>query len=254
MSDLPDSLSEGRSDSQEQAAIPQHDVHRKGYHDESSWRRCGMELVSVNVGAARPLEVGGRSIRTGIFKRAVPSVQIDATGLAGDAVCDARHHGGPDQAVYVYTMDDYAWFERELGLAFTAGAFGENVTLQGCESAAVAVGDRFAFVAGEVVLEASAPRIPCNTLATSLDNAALPRHFRAAERPGFYCRVVHPGLGNKGMPVTYTPVVGERVTMAELFRAAYEAAPAADVLRRHLGVPLSARERERKERQLAAIE
>ena len=37
-----------------------------------------MELVSVNVGAARALEVGGRGIRTGIFKRPVPSARIDA--------------------------------------------------------------------------------------------------------------------------------------------------------------------------------
>lgn len=210
-----------------------------------------MELVSVNVGAARPLEVGGRGIRTGIFKRAVPSARIDAAGLAGDAVCDARHHGGPDQAVYVYTTDDYAWFERALGWGFAAGAFGENLTLDGCESGAVAVGDRFAF--GAVVLEATAPRIPCNTLATSLGKPALPRHFRAAERPGCYCRVVRGGEASAGLPVTHTPVAGERVTMAELFRAAYDAAPAADVLRRHLRAPLSARERERKERQLAAI-
>lgn len=211
-----------------------------------------MELVSVNIGTARSLEVGGRDIRTGIFKRPVPSTRINAAGLAGDAVCDARHHGGPDQAVYVYTMDDYAWFAREHGLAFAPGAFGENLTLNGCESGAVAVGDRFAF--GAVVLEATAPRIPCNTLATSLGNAALPRHFRAAARPGCYCRVVRGGEASAGLPVTHTPVMGERVTMAELFRAAYDAAPAADVLRRHLRVPLSTRERKRKERQLAAIE
>ena len=210
-----------------------------------------MQLTSVNIGAARRLDVGGRSIRTGIFKAAVPSVRIDADGLAGDAVCDARHHGGPDQAVYVYSDDDYAWFRRDLGLDFAPGAFGENLTVEGCESAAVAVGDRFAF--GEVVLEATAPRIPCNTLATSLGNRALPRHFRAAERPGFYCRVVHGGEARAGASVACTPYAGERVTIAELFRSAYEAVPSAASLCRHLGVPLSLRERERKERQLAEI-
>lgn len=210
-----------------------------------------MKVTSVNIGAARRMDVGGRSIRTGIFKAAVASAQIDADGLAGDAVCDARHHGGPDQAVYVYTNDDYAWFGRELGLDFAPGAFGENLTVDGCESAAVAVGDRFAFA--EVVLEATAPRIPCNTLATSLGNRALPRHFRAAERPGFYCRVVRGGEARAGASVVFTPYAGERVTIAELFRSAYEAAPSAASLQRHLGVPLSVRERERKEGQLAEI-
>lgn len=210
-----------------------------------------MQVTSVNVGAARRMDVGGRSIRTGIFKAAVASARIDADGLAGDAVCDARHHGGPDQAVYVYTTDDYAWFGRELGLDFAAGAFGENLTVQDCESATVAVGDRFAFA--DVVLEATAPRIPCNTLATSLGNRALPRHFRAAERPGFYCRVVRGGVARAGASVVCTPYAGERVTIAELFRSAYEAAPSAASLRRHLGVPLSVRERERKEGQLAEI-
>lgn len=210
-----------------------------------------MKVTSVNVGTARRMDVGGRSIRTGIFKAAVPAARIEANGLAGDAVCDARHHGGPDQAVYVYTNDDYAWFQRELGLDFAAGAFGENLTVEGCESAEVAVGDRFAFA--DVALEATAPRIPCNTLATSLGNRALPRHFRAAERPGFYCRVVRGGEARAGAQVVCTPYAGERVTIAELFRSAYEATPSAASLRRHLGVPLSVRERERKEGQLAEI-
>ena len=209
-----------------------------------------MKVVSVHIGAARTLAVGGRSIRTGIFKSAVASARVHALGLVGDDVCDAQHHGGPDQAVYVYTRDDYAWFQGEHGLRFAPGAFGENLTVEGCESAGVAVGDRFAFA--EVVLEATAPRIPCNTLATSLGNRALPRHFRAAERPGFYCRVVREGEVRAGEPVTRTPYAGERVTIAELFRSAYESAPSAEALRRHLETPLSARERERKERQLAA--
>lgn len=209
-----------------------------------------MKVVSVHIGAARTLAVGGRNIRTGIFKSAVATARVQRLGLVGDDVCDAQHHGGPDQAVYVYTRDDYAWFQSEHGLRFAPGAFGENLTVEGCESASVAVGDRFAFA--EVVLEATAPRIPCNTLATSLGNRALPRHFRAAERPGFYSRVVREGDVSAGEPVAVTPYEGERVTIAELFRSAYEATPSAEALQRHLETPLSARERERKERQLAA--
>ena len=204
-------------------------------------------MVSVNVGEARPLTVGGRSLRTGIGKRPVVEAAVTADGLAGDRVCNRKHHGGPDQAVYVYSEDDYAWFRAD---GFAPGAFGENLTVAGVESATVAVGDRFAFK--EILLEATAPRIPCNVLAASVGDPRFRERFRAAARPGFYCRVLRAGVARAGEEGGWTPFAGERVTIAELFQAAYET-PAPERLERHLRAPLSVRERARKERQRKAL-
>ena len=52
-------------------------------------------------------------------------------------------------------------------------------------------GDRFAV--GEVLLEVTAPRIPCATLAERMGDPAFPRRFQKAALPGFYCRVVDEG-------------------------------------------------------------
>lgn len=39
------------------------------------------------------------------------------SGLAGDSVCDLRHHGGSDQAVYAFAREELDAWERELGQA-----------------------------------------------------------------------------------------------------------------------------------------
>ena len=206
-----------------------------------------VSAVSVNVGEARSLTVGGRSLYTGIGKRPVAEAVVTVDGLAGDSICNRKHHGGPDQAVYVYSEEDYAGFRAD---GFAPGAFGENLTVAGVESATVAVGDRFAFQ--EILLEATAPRIPCDVLGASVGDPRFRARFRAAARPGFYCRVLRAGVvrvGEDGRRVTFA---GERVTIAELFQAAYET-PAPERLERHLRAPLSARERARKERQRKAL-
>ena len=98
-------------------------------------------IESVNVGTPRGME--GYEGPTGIFKEpAAGPVQLGGEGLAGDYVADAEHHGGPDQAVYLYFSDDYAWWAEELGRALSPGTFGDNLTLSRLASADLAVGDR----------------------------------------------------------------------------------------------------------------
>ena len=55
---------------------------------------------------------------TGINKQAADGrVRIGELGLKDDAICDEEHHGGVDQAVYVYGAEDYAWWSQQLGLS-----------------------------------------------------------------------------------------------------------------------------------------
>lgn len=199
-----------------------------------------MRLQNVNLARARRLE-GVRGV-TGIIKTPVSGpVRVTPWGLEGDAVCDTEHHGGPDQALYLYGRPDYAWFEAELGRPLEPGTFGENLTIEGLVSTEVAVGDRFRV--GEVLLEVTAPRIPCATLAARMGEPGFVKRFRAAERPGCYCRVIEEGAVQAGDPVTWTPYSGERVTMLELFRAFFDPAPSEAALRRHLRAPIAERTR-----------
>jgi MOSC domain-containing protein YiiM len=211
-----------------------------------------MYVLSVNVGSAQPLANAKAPGVTGIFKRPTSGpVRVTANGLAGDTICDTENHGGADQAVYVYGEPDYAWWSAELGRELIPGTFGENLTLAGLASAELAIGDRLHM--DEVTLEVTDPRIPCVTLARRMDDPAFLKRFRAAERPGVYCRVVREGAITAGETVTVEPYAGERILILELFRDFFAPARDAATLQRHLAAPISIRSRADKEQQLREL-
>jgi MOSC domain-containing protein YiiM len=208
-----------------------------------------MHLLSINTGSVRTIGNANVSGQTGIYKLPVAGpVQVTADGLANDAIVDTRNHGGPDQAVYVYGGADYAWWSAELERELAPGTFGENLTISDLESAPLAIGDRLHI--GGVILEVTAPRIPCWKLAQRMGDPGFVKRFRAAERPGFYCRVVRAGEFRTEDSVTLAPYAGERVTVAEIFRDYYEPARDPAAIRRFLAAPLAVRARLQKEDQL----
>lgn len=178
-----------------------------------------MRVTSINLGA--PKRLSGRSFSgvTGIFKAPVTDpVQVDTLGLSGDAVLDRRHHGGPDQAVYLYRQEDYDWWSESLAQPVPPGTFGENLTLSGLPGPDLAIGTRLTF--DEVVLAVTAPRIPCNTLAERMSDAGFAKTFLRAERPGCYCRVLNPGTLRIGEHFSVDTGSASDVTALALFRAA----------------------------------
>lgn len=211
-----------------------------------------MQLLSVNTGGERPIRNAKASGRTGIYKLpAAGSVWITYGGLAGDTVSDTENHGGVDQAVYVYGGPDYAWWSGALGQDLPPGTFGENLTVAGLESARAFIGDRLH--TGSAVLEVTAPRIPCVTLATRMGEPAFVRRFREAERPGLYCRVIREGYVEAGDAVDYESHEGPTVGAIEVFRDFFEPEPDETALRRHLAAPIAVRARAEKEKQLEKL-
>lgn len=185
-------------------------------------------VISVNT--ARPRVVpytDAEGSRTGIGKRpAAGPVEVaapgprgaGASGLAGDAVCDLRFHGGDDQAVYAYAREDLDRWERELGRPLADGSFGENLTTTGYDVNSALIGERWRI--GTTVLEVSCPRIPCATFAGWLDVEGWLKTFTRAALPGPYLRVVEPGEVAAGdrIEVLSRPA-GHTVTVESSFRA-----------------------------------
>lgn len=181
-----------------------------------------MKLLSVNTGKARAFdnEMG----RTGIFKKPVSGpVRIHRLGVGDDDICNLRVHGGPDQAVYIYGQPDYEYWESELGRALTPGLFGENLTIAGFESDKMMVGDRLEI--GDVLLELTAPRVPCATFAAVMGDTAWAKRFFEAKRPGVYARVLNEGSVSAGDAVTHIPFVGEKIPANDLLRDTHNPAP-----------------------------
>ena len=215
-----------------------------------------MQLISINIGQAQTIDNAKVSGTTGIYKRPMDGpVQITAAGLPGDAICDTKNHGGPDQAVYVFSSDDYAWWSAELGSELEPGTFGENLTIRGFESAKLAIGDRFHIGPdeGSVILEVTAPRIPCVTLAARMGDPIFVKRFRHAERPGLYCRVIQEGTVQAGDPVRLEPYSGDRVSAIDMFRDFYTGQWTEAALRRYLAAPIAIRDRVEKEEKLAEM-
>jgi MOSC domain-containing protein YiiM len=214
-----------------------------------------MQLLNLNVGVERPIQNGKKSGVTGIYK--IPTaepVTIGVEGLLGDAISDKENHGGPDQAVYIYGERDYAWWSEALGQPLAPGTFGENLTISDLESASLCIGDRLQV--GEVLLEITAPRIPCATLAARMGDPQFVKRFKEAERPGLYCRVIQPGTVRAGDPVTVALAHSgeEAVTVLEMYRSWYKRGGSAAEIQRMLNVPIDIRARRVYEEWLAAAQ
>ena len=207
-----------------------------------------MELLSVNIGMPRTQPKGAEIETTGIYKLAASGrVNVGTFGIDGDFIGDTENHGGADQAVYVYGRTDYDWWSGALGRRLEPGTFGENLTISGLQSAAFAIGDRLRV--GSLVLEVSAPRIPCSTLARRMADPLFVKKFRRAERPGLYCRVLEEGAIRSGDAVAIEPRGGRTVGVLDMFRHHYHP-ERQDMAQRLLAAPISARARAQIEHQL----
>lgn len=152
-----------------------------------------MALVSVNVSLPREVADGARTVFTGIFKVPVSGRRtLRRLNLEGDGQADLQAHGGPNRAVYVYSLEQYAFWRERLGREdLEAGSFGENFTVDALPDVEVLVGDRFRV--GSALVEVSQPRNPCFKLGLRLGDSQMPSLLVAESRPGFYLRVLEEG-------------------------------------------------------------
>ncbi|MEV6617753.1 MOSC domain-containing protein [Streptomyces sp. NPDC051051] len=187
-----------------------------------------MRLLSVNVGRPKTVPYTDQPDGlTGIDKRPVEGpVRVAApgpkgvggSGLAGDAVCHLRHHGGDDQAVYAVAREDLDDWERELGRAFSNGAFGENLTTTGLDVSGARIGERWR-IGPQVVLEVTAGRIPCRTFQGHVGERGWVRRFTRKAATGAYLRVITPGEIRAGDAVEIVHLPEHEVTARMEFQA-----------------------------------
>jgi MOSC domain-containing protein YiiM len=208
------------------------------------------ELIAVSTGQARPIP--GKKAKTGIYKEPVAGpVTIGRQGIADDAVLDRKHHGGVDQAVYLYFQADYDWWAPELGYAPEPGLFGENLTIAGTDSASIAVGDRFRI--GALLLEVTSHRTPCMTFAAKMDDKFWVKRFHRANRPGAYCRVLAEGAVEAGMDVEIIPYPGDRISVAQFMALDGKRQIEPELMRRALTAPIHHKMRADYEQRLATL-
>jgi MOSC domain-containing protein YiiM len=160
---------------------------------------------------------------TAIDKRAVPGrVAVRGLGLARDTQCDSKHHGGVYQAVYAYADEDAAWWAAELGREIPPGRFGENLRTVGIDVTGAEIGERWRIGSPDdgLLLEVTAPRIPCRTFQDHMAEPHWVKRFTERNAPGAYLRVLEPGTVGAGDTVAIQRRPGHGVSVGDVTRTA----------------------------------
>lgn len=150
------------------------------------------------------------------------AVPVGPYGLGGDLVKDHRHHGGIEQAVYVYADEDAAWWAGELGVELPAGAFGENLRTSGIDVTGAEIGERWRVGTAGLELELTCPRIPCATFARHMARRGAPergwvKRFTEHGAPGAYFAVSSPGTVAAGDAIEVVHRPGHGITLGRTF-------------------------------------
>ncbi len=175
-----------------------------------------MKLLSVNVSQPKEVSYNGKRIKTGIFKEPVSGrTMMRRLNLDGDGQGDLTVHGGVHKAVYIYTIEHYDYWKRELVRDdLTYGKFGENLTVEDMLEDTVHIGDVFRI--GEALVEVSQPRVPCFKLGIKMRDPQIVKPFLQSERVGFYVRVLEEGEVGAGDAIERTKVGGGQMTVKEI--------------------------------------
>lgn len=180
-----------------------------------------MKILSINVSMGREISYMGKSLKTGIFKEPVRGrLMLRQLNLDGDAQSDLVNHGGIYKAVYVYSVENYEFWQHELHRdGFTFGRFGENFTVRGMLEDEVHIGD--VFRVGSAKVEITQPRVPCYKLGIKMGLAEFPKMFLASGRVGFMLRVLEEGEVGEGDSLERIAVGPEKMTVRAINHLLY---------------------------------
>src|SRR6188472_1378208 len=194
-------------------------------------------LISVNVGLPKDVTWRGRTVFTGVFKDPVRGPRrVRRLNLDGDGQGDTAGHGGEQRAVFVYQIDSYRYWERELGRDdFVYGQFGENFTVEGLADAQVCIGDRYRI--GTAVFEVTQPRVTCYRVGIRMNDPRIPALLVSHHRPGFYFRVLEEGDVQAGDDIVQVASGAERMPVAEVDALLYLPGHSRQQLLRALRIP-----------------
>ena len=184
-----------------------------------------MQVLSVNVGQARPLITGKANALSAIRK--VPlagNVSVRPLGLEGDEQADLTVHGGLAKAVYAYPSEHFEFWRTVRAQARAAGwgdavepgLLGENLTLQGLTEDQLWIGDRLRLPG--CLLAVSEPRFPCFKFNAVMGFAQASKLMMQSGYCGVYLGVIEPGAVAAGDAIQLEP--GPRqVNLRDLFKA-----------------------------------
>src|SRR6266700_8156142 len=156
--------------------------------------------------------------------------------IDGDGQGDLAGHGGEHRAVFVYQIDSYRYWQRQLGRNdFVYGQFGENFTVDGLSDREVCIGDRYRV--GGAMFEVTQPRVTCYRVGIRMNEPQMAALLVSHGRPGFYLRVLEEGEVEAGNEIVQVAAGAERMTVFEINALLYMPGHSRSELQRALRIP-----------------
>jgi MOSC domain-containing protein YiiM len=142
---------------------------------------------------------------------------LKTLNLEGDRQADLTVHGGPDKAVYAYSVEHYEYWQSVFpDLAMPNGMFGENLTVEGLMENEINVGDVFRI--GSATVIATQPRMPCYKLGIKFGRMDVIKKFLASGRSGIYFKVSKEGEVATGDSIDQITKDPNRITISDIVR------------------------------------
>lgn len=170
--------------------------------------------------AGKPQPFGPRGAPSSIIKKPVKQLTVQMNGTLEDEQGNKKLHGGAEKVLHQYSLTGYDVLRSQYpGYKFAPGTIGENLNVDGMTDDNVCIGDRYRV--GEVLLEVSAPRAPCNKISHRFGITNLDRFVGEHGITGWYYRVVETGIIHVGDTVTREHSAPDSVSVSELMRCVF---------------------------------
>lgn len=143
----------------------------------------------------------------GVPKLHVPSARVTLNGIVGDVHRNMKHHGGPDRALCLYSLEHIEALQGE-GHPIYPGSTGENLTVSGAVWSSMIPGAVFDIGSARIIITSFTR--PCQTIRESFAGYHISR-ISEKVHPGWsrvYAKVLHQGgvkVGDTLTPVRFWP-------------------------------------------------
>ena len=157
-----------------------------------------MQIISANIAKPATLLWSGKPVQTGIYKTPVKHpIFLGKNDVEGDTVSDRRVHGGEFKACYLFSADQYPYWQNLYpDLDWNYGMLGENLTVSCLNEKHITIGD--IYKVGNALLQITQPREPCYKFGAKFGTQKVLKQFIEHGYPGTYVRVLEEGHVSKG--------------------------------------------------------
>ncbi len=177
-----------------------------------------LKILSLNSGHPTEITWDNKTISSSMLRVSVEGpLVVHKDYIEGNSFASPNLHGVEHSVLYAFGMRSLLSYLKLLGRTnYDPGALGENITLDDLDENEISVGDIFEF--GEVLAEATFPRIPCGKVNIRMQHPQGQKLLQECERSGVYFRVLKPGKIYKTDQVKRVELAKNRFSISDLYR------------------------------------